>query len=176
MKTQKLIIATLSLAFIGFFSTTANAQEIDTRLGVMLAYGTEIENIGIGANAEFGIADNLSISPSLIYYFPKTEGPIKVNWFEVNGNANYYFVNDGEFHVYGLAGLNYSSVKAKYDGAGYEELPGSYSASDGRFGLNLGAGANMYISNSGIMPFAELKYVIIDDGQLVIAAGVKFNI
>lgn len=175
MKNQKLIIATLSLAFVGFFSTTANAQEIDTRIGAMIAYGTEIENIGIGANAEFGIADNLSISPGIIYYFPKSEGPIKMNWFEINGNANYYFLNDGEFDVYGLAGLNYSSVKVKYDGYAFEGMPG-FSSSDGRFGLNLGAGANMHLSNGGIIPFAELKYVIIDGGQLVIAAGVKFII
>src|SRR5690606_19569475 len=124
MKKQKLVIAALFLAFIGFFSTTASAQEIDTRIGVMVGYGTEIENIGIGANAEFGIAENLSISPSLIYYLPKSEGPIKVNWFEINGNANYYFLNDGEFDVYGLAGLNYSNVKVKYDGPAFEGLSG----------------------------------------------------
>lgn len=174
MKNRKLIIATLSLAFIGFLSTQAQAQEIDTRIGGMIAYGTEIENIGIGANAEFGVADKISISPSLIYYLPKSAGPIKMNWLEVNGNVNYYFVSDGEFDVYGLAGLNYSSVKVKYDGPTYgSEILGT-SASDGRFGLNLGAGANMHISSDNIIPFAELKYVIIDGGQLVIAAGVKF--
>lgn len=47
-------------------------------------------------------------------------------------------------------------------------------ASDGRFGLNLGAGANFELG--GITPFAEIKYVIIDEGQLVLGAGVKFNL
>lgn len=176
MKTQKLFILTLSAAFIGFFSNSAQAQDIDTRIGVLLAYGTEIENLGIGANAEFGIAENISISPSFIYYLPKTNGPIKTNWIEVNANANYYFLNDDKFDVYGLAGLNYSSIKVKYDGPSFEGFDSSLSNSDGRFGLNLGAGANMHLSNDNIMPFAELKYVIIDGGQLVIAAGVKFKI
>ncbi|SHF57782.1 outer membrane protein X [Salegentibacter echinorum] len=171
---KQLFIFTLSIMSIGLFTKSAEAQEIDTRIGAMLAYGTEIENVGIGANAEFGVMDRLSISPSFIYYFPKSEGPIKVNWFEINGNANYYLLQDEGFQLYGLAGLNYTNVKVKYDGPtgdyGY-----NFSGSDGRFGLNLGAGANLNLEGN-ITPFAELKYVIIDDGQLVLAAGVRFRI
>lgn len=175
MKNQKLCILSLSIIFLGFFSKSAQAQDIDTRVGAMIAYGTKAENIGIGANAEFGIADKISISPSFIFYIPKTEGAIKVNWFELNANGNYYFLKEGNFDVYGLAGLNYSNVKAKYNDPFFENFAGS-SASDGRFGLNLGAGTNMHLSNHSILPFAEIKYVIMDGGQLVIAAGVKFKI
>lgn len=147
----------------------ATAQE-DTRVGAFLAYGTEVESLGIGANAEFPIATNLTISPSLIYYFPREESGVDFNWFEVNGNANYYFVNEDNIGVYGLAGLNYTNVKVSGD-TGF----GDASVSDGRLGLNLGAGANFLIDGS-IIPFAELKYVIIEEGQLVIMGGVKFNI
>jgi outer membrane protein X len=171
MKTKKIIIATV-LFFAGFMVSQA---QIDTRIGAELAYGTEIENLGIGANAEFGVLDNLSISPSFIYYLPKEEGPIKINWFEVNANANYYFIQDEKFDVYGIGGLNYTSVKVKYDST-YSPLFGeSSSVSDGRIGLNLGGGANLNLDGN-ITPFAELKYVIIDGGQLVLAAGVKFKI
>lgn len=151
------------------FTFSAQAQE-NTRVGGFLAYGTEIENIGIGANAEFPIMENLTISPSFIYYLPKKEYMVKVNWFEVNANANYYFVNQDNLSVYALGGLNYSSVKVSFD----EAFLGSYSSSDGRFGLNVGGGINLHIG--GITPFAELKYVIIDGGQLVAGAGVKFNL
>ena len=161
--------------FTGFFSKTLNAQEIETRIGAMLAYGTEIENIGIGANAEFGIMDKLSISPSFIYYLPKEEGPIKVTWFEFNANANYYFIQDEKLDVYGLGGLNYTNVNVKFDTNAFGGFGGNASGSDGRIGLNLGGGANLN-SGGNISPFAELKYVIIDGGQLVIAAGVKFKI
>jgi outer membrane protein X len=71
MKKQKLIIASFSLFLLSLIPLTANAQEIETRIGGMLTYGTEIENIGVGVNAEFGIMDKLSISPSFIYYLPK---------------------------------------------------------------------------------------------------------
>lgn len=166
---------TLSIVFTGFFSKTVNAQDIETRIGAMLAYGTEIENLGIGANAEFGILDKISISPSFIYYLPKDNGSINVTWFEFNANGNYYFMQDEKFDVYGLAGLNYTHVSVKYDGPSFEGYGGDISNSDGRIGLNLGGGANLNLSGN-ITPFAELKYVIIDGGQLVIAAGVKFSI
>jgi outer membrane immunogenic protein len=157
---------------LGLFFTIqfAYSQE-ETRIGGFLAYGTEIENLGIGVNAEFPIIENLTISPSIIYYFPKDEHGFKVNWFEVNANANYYFVTNDNLGFYGLAGLNYSSVKVSFD----DPFFGSGSASDGRIGLNLGAGANFELGGN-IVPFAEVKYVIIDGGQLVIGAGVRFNI
>lgn len=172
MKTINLLFVTAFLCLT--FSFTANAQS-ETKLGGLLAYGTEIESIGIGANAEFPIAEKLTISPSLIYYFPKDEAGIKINWFEVNANANYYFLDEDGIGVYGIAGLNYSSVKVDYDDSAFGGFLDEYSASDGRFGLNLGGGANFNIGSS-ITPFAELKYVIIDGGQLVIAGGVKFKI
>src|SRR5690606_39449067 len=130
---------------------SVKAQE-ETRIGAFLAYGTEIKNIGIGANAEFPIIENLTISPSLIYYLPKEEYGMKMNWFEVNANANYYFVSQDNMSVYALGGLNYSSVKVSFDNAWL----GNYSASDGRFGLNLGGGINFKIGGN-ITPFAELN-------------------
>lgn len=175
MKTQNLIIITLSVLFITLFTKNAQAQEIETRIGGMVAYGTEIENVGIGVDAEFGILDQLSISPSFIYYLPKKNGPIKATWFEFNGDAHYYFVQDEKFDFYGLAGLNYTHVNVKFDNGAFNELIGNTNSSDGRVGLNLGGGANLNLEGN-ITPFAELKYVIMDGGQLVIAAGVKFNL
>lgn len=160
------IFVSLGLAF------SAQAQE-QTRIGAMLAYGTEIENIGVGVNAEFPIIENLTISPSFIYFFPKEEYIVKINWFEVNANADYYFVNQDNMSVYALGGLNYSSVKVSFDDN--YGIFGNSSSSDGRFGLNLGGGINFKIGGN-IIPFAELKYVIIDGGQLVAGAGVKFNL
>lgn len=167
MKNRFFIAATL--LFGGLFAVSAQTE---TRIGGMLAYGTEIENLGIGVNAEFGITEKLSVSPSFIFYLPREEGPISINWWEINANGNYYFIKNEGIDVYGLAGLNYSSVKVEYS---ENYFFGGASTSDGRFGLNIGGGANFDIGSS-IFPFAELKYVIIDGGQLVIAAGVKFTL
>lgn len=167
---MKLKLATLGILTVFLsLSFSANAQE-NSRLGALIAYGTEIESLGVGVNAEFPVIENLTVSPSFIYYIPKEESGFKMNWFEVNANANYYFVSQADMGVYAIGGLNYSSVKLEYDGS----YPFDMDASDGRFGLNLGAGANFELG--GITPFAEIKYVIIDEGQLVIGAGVKFNL
>src|SRR5690606_34858031 len=109
----------------------ALAQD-ETRIGGLLAYGTEVESLGIGVNAEFPIANKLTIAPSFIFYLPKDEGGVKINWFELNGNVNYYFVDQDGLGVYGLGGLNYSSIKVS---------SGGFSVSDGTVGLNLCAGA-----------------------------------
>lgn len=167
MKT-KLLVLTVFTFFAGIFSSAA--QE-NTRLGGMVAYGTEIESIGLGVNAEFPVMENFTIAPSFLYYFPKEEAGIDMEWWELNANANYYFVNNESIGFYGLAGLNYSNVSIDYGGM----FGGTADASDGEFGLNLGAGANFEIGSS-IIPFAEARYVIIDGGQLVIGAGVKFNL
>ncbi|MDT0687714.1 outer membrane protein [Autumnicola psychrophila] len=169
MKTRLLFTGAL-LFLAGIFNSSAQTE---TRLGAMVAYGTEIENPGIGVTAEFPIIEDLTIAPGFIYYLPKDESGVSLNWWEINGNANYYFVNTESLGFYGLAGLNYSHVGVDYDGSGFGGA--SMSVSDGRFGLNLGAGANFDIGSS-IIPFAEAKYVIIDGGQLVIGAGVKFDL
>ncbi|EAR17097.1 hypothetical protein [Robiginitalea biformata] len=105
MKKFVLLIGAILLANLG------SAQE-DTRIGGFLAYGTEVESLGIGANAEFPIATNLVISPSLIYYFPREEEGIDINWFEANGNVNYYFLDsDGiGFYAFSIATVSDSTA------------------------------------------------------------------
>lgn len=159
--------------FIAFSFLSANAQE-DTRIGGFLGYGSEIKTIGFGVNAEFPIIENLTIAPNFTYFLPKEESSIvKTTIFELNANANYYFLNDDTFGVYGLAGLNYTSVKVKVEDLGFGF--GGTSSSDGKIGLNIGGGANFNLGKSWT-PFAELKYVLSDFDQLVLSAGVKFNL
>ncbi len=169
---MKKIIYTILVTCIFQFT---NAQS-DFKIGGLLAYGTEVETLGIGVNAEIPVLEKLTISPSFIFYLPKDQYGVKINWFEINANANYYFLDTDNIDVYGFAGINYSHVKAKYDGLDYGYgIWGGYSGSDGRIGANIGGGANFSIGST-IVPFAELKYVIMDEGQLVVAAGAKFNL
>lgn len=170
MKT-KLLLASAAIFFSGLFRSSA---QDDTRLGAFVAYGTEIENVGIGVNAEFPVLENMTISPGFLYYLPKDESGLSLNWWELNANLNYYFVSGEGLGFYGIGGLNYSSVKMEFDGdPGFGSS--SLETSDGRFGLNLGAGANFNIGSS-IIPFVEAKYVIIDGSQLVLGGGIKFSL
>lgn len=149
-------------------SLTASAQ---TRVGGLLGFGSEIESLALGGVAEFMIKDNMGISPQLVFFFGKDEGNVKQSLWEINGNFNYYFLQD-QVDLYGILGLNFANYKVKYDIPGF----GSESVTDSEIGLNLGIGSNFTVSNENILPFAELKYVISDFDQLCIFAGVKFNL
>ena len=162
MKTRKLVMVTCLLAVM-MFSQKAKAQ---TTLGAGLAYGTEIKSAGISA-------------PSFTYYFPKKlAGDFSFKWYEINADVNYYFNVDGNIKPYGLGGLNFSIVSIPtfnfgglFGGGGV----GSGSSSVSKIGLNLGGGADFDI-DSGVTPFAQLKYTTAWTGQLSIAAGVRFNL
>ncbi|MGJ8591155.1 MAG: outer membrane protein [Aquaticitalea sp.] len=162
-----------TFCFVAFSLFSLNAQE-NSRIGGYLAYGSEIKNIGFGLNAEFPVMERLTIAPSFTFFLPKEESDlIKTTIFELNGNANYYFLQDDSFGFYGLAGLNYTSVKVKVEDLGFGF--GETSASEGKIGFNIGTGANFNLGKNWT-PFAELKYVLSDFDQLVFMAGVKFNI
>ncbi len=167
---MKKIISTLCFAC---FTTFAASAQQDMRLGGFLAFGSEIESAGIGINAEFPIFEKLTLAPSLIYYFPKDQAYVKTTLFEINGNANYYFMDHETFGFYGLAGINYTNVKVKVDDFGFGF--GGASSSEGKVGLNIGGGTNFNLGKNW-MPFAELKYVVSDYDQLVLLAGVKINL
>lgn len=143
------------------------------RIGGQLIYGTNINTLGIGAIAEFPIAEKMVISPSFSFYFPKDETVVKTSAFEINGNLNYILLEENSIQLYGLGGLNFTQLKVKTD---LSIIGGTsdFSVSQGRIGLNLGAGANFDLGKN-FLPFAELKYIISDFDRLVIAAGLKFN-
>ena len=169
MKKLTIVFALFLLAGVG----QVFAQDTN-RVGGQLIYGTDINTVGLGAIAEFPIADKMVISPSFSFYFPKDDGFVSTSAFELNGNLNYALLDDSNILLYGLGGLNFTNYKAKVDlssiGGGSD-----VSTSEGRIGLNLGVGANFEIGKS-FLPFGEIKYIISDFDRLVIAAGLKFNL
>ena len=112
----------------------------------------------------------MAISPSLFFYFPEKNDNFKQNFWELNGNFQYYFLAEDNVSVYGLAGLNFFFWKTKYD----DDVFDDEDESDTELGLNLGIGANFHVGN--VIPFAELKYVAGDVDQAVILLGAKFPI
>src|SRR5690606_22696744 len=120
-------------------SLTASAQ---TRVGGLLGFGSEIESLALGAVGEFMIKDNMGISPQVVFFFGKDHGGAKESLWEINGNFNYYFMQE-QVDLYGILGLNFATYKVKYDIPGF----GSDSVSDSEIGLNLGIGSNFNVSN-----------------------------
>ena len=157
------------IAVLSTVCYTASVAQV--RIGAFLANGTELEQWGLGVNAEFFINEKMSIQPNLLFYFPEKVGDYKFSWWELNGDFHYYFVSQDVVSFYGKAGLNFMNYKVKYDGpsTGFD-----ISGSDSYVGVNLGIGANFNVG--GVLPFGELKYVLGDADQAVISLGVKFPI
>lgn len=163
----------------------AHAQKGKIAVGGGLAYGTEVEKLGIDLRGIYGITDKIDAAPSFTYFFPNKEdfldGEIKVTWWELNLNGHYNFMVKEQYSVYGIAGLNFSRVgwKAEYTMPGYgftDDEKVDESDGEMKVGLNLGAGGQ-YNVNEKMGVFLDMKYVIVSDyDQLVFNFGVLFNI
>lgn len=72
-------------------------------------------NFGIAPEAGYFVSDNLAVGLGVFYNYskfnPDAEGAsdIKYNTFGVNPYARYYFLNKGDFRMYGQLGFVYSS-------------------------------------------------------------------
>jgi len=147
-----LLLPILALAFLT--STQSFAQ---LSAGAGLAYGSEIDEIGVQVRGVYQITEMWRAGADIILWL---DGVDDASIWELNLNAHYAFLNSGSTILYALAGLNVATVKAG-------------DASNSKTGINLGAGAQIpLIDNIGA--FAELRYVLGDADQLVIAGGIIF--
>ncbi|NGP76498.1 porin family protein [Balneolaceae bacterium YR4-1] len=154
-----LLSAVLVLGLLALGNNTANAQSGDFKLGGGLLYGTEVESVGLQVNGVYRFTEEWAGEADLGIYFPGDDTGLDSFW-EINANAQYLFLLEDEFHLYGLAGLNVSTAK------------NIVSDTNSELGINLGGGGEYHLENLSI--FTELKYIIGDFDQLVIGAGVRF--
>lgn len=159
----------LSALFIIAFSVFTQAQE--TKFGGGLAYGTEMETVGINFKGSYGFTEEFALSPDFTFYIPRSETNYKYNFWEFNVNGH-YIIDLESVKVYPLAGLNLTRVGFKYTGptGGFFSHTSSYS--DTELGLNIGSGVEIPLDNFGV--FSEVKYVISDFDQLLITVGVNY--
>lgn len=159
-------IAVVTLFLIVAYSTTSQAQDVD--LGAGLIYGSEIENVGLQARADVGLSDSWRLAPAFNFFFPKEIGNVDFTWFAINLDANYIIpVESDVVSLYGIGGLNIAFLTVDDPVVDFDDDTNT------ELGLNLGIGAEFNIESS-VTPFFELKYVIGDADQAVLAAGVKF--
>lgn len=169
---KKLFIIAL-MAFIGL-SVQAQSEKGDMAAGVNLAYGVKdgFSNFGIGAKFQYNFTDALRIEPSATYYFKKDY----ITMWDVNVNLHYLFNVADKFAIYPLAGVSLVGVKASYDGfeyGGYEVEGGS--ASSSKFGFNVGAGAQYWVTETFGLNL-DIKYQIVSDfNRPIFALGGVFK-
>jgi len=182
---MKIFVIKLFLLFaLSVFVTGIFAQHYSrpVQLKAGLAFGSEIKNAGINVAGSFHFTDQIRGAPGFTYFFPKTEntsyGEQTTYLWEVNLDGQYLImIPEKSFHFYGLAGLNFSSVRNK--GVTSDPIDPSedyyFEKRAYNFGVNGGLGFEFSFSKivSGII---DIKYVISEYDQIVVRLGVGVRI
>jgi opacity protein-like surface antigen len=126
----------------------------------------------------------IHISPSISIFMPNVTkvgdatytSKLSIRAFSIDINGHYVFNSLDRFEFYGLAGLNFLLLgrKSSYESVDLPE-PQVFKEHDNAFGLNLGAGSYMKITDT-FDCFVELKYILSSQGQFVATGGVLLNI
>ena len=150
------------IALVAFIGMSVQAQNVkgDMAAGVNVAYGTKdgFSNFGIGAKFQYNLSDAIRIEPSATYFFKKDY----TKMWDANVNIHYLFNVAEKFTVYPLAGVSLIGVKAEVDlDFGVMDF-GEVSASETKFGANLGGGAQYWLTESFALNF-EVKYQLVSD-------------
>jgi len=172
---------TVIIVILTVFSSLALSAQV--KLGGKLAYGSEIKSIGIGAKGIYELNDTFSLSGELLYFLgDKEESSIlgistetKTSSIALNTDLHYNLLDD-TFKVYALGGLNFVNFSSKVTTSSTFGIGGLDVDSSGTFiGLNLGIGG-LYEISDNLNLVSELKYVLGDFDQVVLSAGVLFNL
>lgn len=157
---KKLLSTSAAILTLFCFShTTSFAQDRPFQVGVGLLYGSEIEELGIQANLNYPVLQNVELAPDISIYFADDESGID-NYWALNLNGHYFLSSQDMYNVYGLAGLNIATVGNSFTDNSETEV-----------GINVGIGSEYYMDAFSI--FGELKYVLSDFDQLVIGVGAR---
>lgn len=153
---------TLFAVFALALSTHLNAQ-IDILPGIGLTVGTaEGAGFGMQFRGDVDITDTWGGSLNFIPYFNSD-----FNYWEVNFDGHYMFLDSDPWSAYALAGLNLSTFGVKGGNVFGVNIPGLNTT---KVGLNLGGGARYEIAEN-ILLYGEIKYIISSFDQLVISVG-----
>ncbi len=179
---MKKLFLTMCIALV---SVGAFAQKGEKAVGVNLSYGTEISNLGIGVKGQYGLTDAIRLEAGFDYFLEKDY----LSMWDINVNAHYLFSVADKIKVYPLVGLTYTNWKADLKGATQDFWGGEYdedisdyydeegggSASEGKFGVNLGGGVLYDINDKWAVNF-EIKYQLISDmNQAVFGLGIAYK-
>jgi hypothetical protein len=150
-------ISVFLLAAIALNTQETNAQ---VKAGVGLAFGSEIEQVGIQADLQYRLqnAPSIQLGGGAIYYFSDDVQ----DFYELNLNGAYIFYEKFMFKSYGYTGLNYSRSSIALEGS---------DISEDAFGVNVGIGAEYDFG--GLLAFGDLKYVISEFDQPVFSIGLR---
>lgn len=148
------------------FSSSAIAQNMkgDMGVGLGVAYGFDLEEMGVNVNFNYSFTNEIRSAVDFTYYLAESEFTI----WEANLNAHYMLVNDQALRLYALAGVQYYKFEFEFEFFGAK-----IAAEDDGIGFNIGAGVEYDLG--GVVLFAEPKFTVSGLEQLNLTAGIRFN-
>lgn len=168
------MLRTLVIIAIAVITTSAIAQEkgdiaVGANLGANL--GKVVNQIGYGVKVQYNIADNIRLEPSYTYY---NKAGWDVPYFNIDFNSwecginAHYLIRPTEkdleqmswiknMILYPLAGVGLINVKCTATDKSNKDNNGSVSTTS--FGVNLGIGADLRLSNKFSLNF-QIKYML----------------
>ena len=162
---MKKILTFVCAMMLGLGFANAQVHQGETAVGANLVYGSEIENLGVGARFQYGVLDQLRTEVGFNYFFEHNH----TTWWDVNVNAHYLLgLWNQQLYFYPLAGLNYTMVNVKVPGVGSDE--------ENHVGLNVGAGLE-YELNEHFGVNLEYRHTIVrkvDQGVIGFGLNYKF--
>ena len=161
---MKKILTLVCAMMLGLGFANAQVHQGETAAGVNLVYGSEIENLGIGARFQYGVLDQLRTEVGFNYFFEKNH----MSWWDVNINAHYLVgLWNEQLYIYPLTGLNYTMVdfKGEFNEKGEEN----------HIGLNLGAGIEYEINDHFGVNFEYRHTIIRKVDQGVFGLGINYK-
>ncbi len=165
-------VPTLTYARTQGLASLQESLQDQQLVGAGLAYGTEFEKVGVQLMYLYYISSVIALGGDFIFFFPEkfSSGSFEStqNWMTFNVLARYVFFQTALARIYALAGLNLRLFRVKVSGQGE-----SASDTNSDLGFNIGAGLAYRVAFAVL--YLELKYVIYEfQNQVVAAAGVRF--
>lgn len=151
MKKLFMAVAAALISAAGF------AQSGPWSVGLNLGYGSEVENVFLGAKVQYSITDDFDVAGSFNHYFKKYD----IKYWEINADVHWNLLKGDSYKLYPLVGLTY--LHSKFE-----------SWKDGSFGANIGVGGQ-YDFNETWSAGLELKAQIMDATQFVPMASVMYK-
>lgn len=174
-----LTVGTLVIGLAFLSSTNLYAQEVgDISIGGGLAYGTDLENLGIQASGTYILNEDMRLGADIIYWLMGSDDfgggyELSYTFLEINANYNYIFYNENDMIIYALGTLGIHYGKVNYDGPD-SEFFGSVDSSETELGLGVGAGLEYNLGS--VKLYAEPRIFLSGFDQFSLAAGVRVPI
>lgn len=168
MKKLFLLVAMCCIASVATF-----AQDNKWGIGLNIGYGSDIAKPFMGVRGQYDVTDAFTVAASFNHYFKDTTSEMGVDvdlkCWDINADVHWNVIRKETFKFYPLVGLTYLRAKASAEESGI-----TVSASDGRFGVNLGLGVQFDLGTSWAIG-VEAKYQIIDGSQIVPLATIMYR-